>query len=108
TSMSQFEILHTKMFSLYLHDDLPISDLHAQPRLAEHQLVARLQADPARAGRHGDRRAVPHDVGVARADPRASRHARGPPAVGRRSEEHTSELQSRVKLVCRDLLVKKQ
>src|SRR2546429_3155518 len=31
-----------------------------------------------------------------------------PPALGRRSEEHTSELQSRLHLVCRLLLEKKK
>src|SRR5207249_5710726 len=31
---------------------------------------------------------------------------RGPPALGKRSEEHTSELQSRFDLVCRLLLEK--
>src|SRR3712207_7825967 len=35
-------------------------------------------------------------------------HGRGGPAVGVRSEEHTSELQSRQYLVCRLLLEKKK
>src|SRR3712207_8402243 len=47
-------------------------------------------------------------------DPEASAHARSTPRPGligpqaRRSEEHTSELQSRQYLVCRLLLEKKQ
>src|SRR2546422_7822941 len=36
------------------------------------------------------------------------RRCRGQPAVGVRSEEHTSELQSRLHLVCRLLLEKKK
>src|SRR2546422_6825391 len=39
-------------------------------------------------------------------DPRGERRARGP--AGARSEEHTSELQSRLHLVCRLLLEKKK
>src|SRR5436305_10415201 len=40
--------------------------------------------------------------------PEAIRNARGKPCRGRRSEEHTSELQSRPHLVCRLLLEKKK
>src|SRR5439155_11435248 len=39
--------------------------------------------------------------------PRRARAGAGPPARARRSEEHTSELQSRGHLVCRLLLEKK-
>src|SRR5271170_2805904 len=39
---------------------------------------------------------------------RRSQDVRGPVRSGRRSEEHTSELQSRVDLVCRLLLEKKK
>src|SRR2546422_3349812 len=38
----------------------------------------------------------------------ARRHGLGPVGPGRRSEEHTSELQSRLHLVCRLLLEKKK
>src|SRR2546422_3787460 len=48
----------------------------------------------------GDRRALRRDGG----GPRGGRLAR----VGQRSEEHTSELQSRLHLVCRLLLEKKK
>src|SRR6266568_6748962 len=40
--------------------------------------------------------------------PRARRASAGPSAVGPRSEEHTSELQSQFHLVCRLLLEKKK
>src|SRR5437868_12622915 len=40
--------------------------------------------------------------------PRRRRHLRGDPRRGTRSEEHTSELQSRFDLVCRLLLEKKK
>src|SRR5438105_4479848 len=48
-------------------------------------------------------------AGVEASDPRryAGRHHGGPVASGVRSEEHTSELQSRVDFVCRLLLEKK-
>src|SRR2546429_2051097 len=40
--------------------------------------------------------------------PRAARSQPAPPRASRRSEEHTSELQSRLHLVCRLLLEKKK
>src|SRR2546422_2642825 len=40
--------------------------------------------------------------------PRRARRGRGLPGPGGRSEEHTSELQSRLHLVCRLLLEKKK
>src|SRR5438445_5426921 len=43
-----------------------------------------------------------------RLPPPPVRHPMGRPALGRRSEEHTSELQSRQYLVCRLLLEKKK
>src|SRR5438105_8529914 len=68
---------------------------------------------------HADRRAVeqidstpfPQPPGIDRGIQRASHqtgHGRSQVAVERRSEEHTSELQSRVDLVCRLLLEKKK
>src|SRR5216684_9144595 len=68
----------TEIYTLSLHDALPISHHALRPRFA---------------GRHG-RDDHPHRA--ARGDPRA------------RSEEHTSELQSRLHLVCRLLLEKKK
>src|SRR3712207_8207459 len=50
--------------------------------------------------------ARPRDGSGARAHPRRRRHGEG--VARRRSEEHTSELQSRQYLVCRLLLEKKK
>src|SRR6266849_10734658 len=47
-------------------------------------------------------------IRAARSWPAAGRAVAHPPARHRRSEEHTSELQSRVDLVCRLLLEKKK
>src|SRR5207247_11409303 len=61
-----------------------------------------------RAGRDR-RRSAPRrrDRGRRCREPRGGRR-RDPPTVSSRSEEHTSELQSRVDLVCRLLLEKKK
>src|SRR5688572_31617499 len=80
----------TEIYTLSLHDALPICGGHA--------------AAAGRAfggdGRHLDTR-LPD---------RPRHHAARPPAPhrGRRSEEHTSELQSQSNLVCRLLLEKKK
>src|SRR5216683_3532946 len=68
----------TEIYTLSLHDALPISE----PRPAPPQ-------------------AAPRAV-----SPQAA-HARASLSLARRSEEHTSELQSRSDLVCRLLLEKK-
>src|SRR2546429_3351076 len=74
----------TEIYTLSLHDALPISGL--QPRVCPRQ--ARVSGKIVRAvTRHGSRR--DSDGGL-------------------RSEEHTSELQSRLHLVCRLLLEKKK
>src|SRR3989442_5480439 len=78
----------TEIYTLSLHDALPI--------LAGRE-AARRQADPA------GRREPRHQRGRA---PRA--RGRAHHALRRRSEEHTSELQSRPHLVCRLLLEKKK
>src|SRR5436309_15906684 len=65
----------TEIYTLSLHDALPISRLTARGRRVREA-----------------------------ADPRA----RAPSAASERSEEHTSELQSRENLVCRLLLEKKK
>src|SRR3712207_9546889 len=79
----------TEIYTLSLHDALPISRL--RPRA-----LAR--------GVAGVRSEIPHD--------RRARRWRGDDAAhgcqGGRSEEHTSELQSRQYLVCRLLLEKKK
>src|SRR5256886_6235816 len=75
----------TEIYTLSLHDALPIS---ARARSARSSLRAR----PA----------------SARAAPRRARCAPSrAPHAARRSEEHTSELQSQSNLVCRLLLEKK-
>src|SRR3712207_8729559 len=80
----------TEIYTLSLHDALPIW-LHQEEGHADHQHADRHPARPRRAGLR-DRRRRP-----------GGRHLRR----HRRSEEHTSELQSRQYLVCRLLLEKK-
>src|SRR5690349_23723171 len=76
----------TELYTLSLHDALPISCRCAGARRPR-----------ARGG-----------AGRAAAGPRRACRARGRPGVAAaRSEEHTSELQSRRELVCRLLLEKK-
>src|SRR3712207_6950725 len=80
----------TEIYTLSLHDALPICTRHL------------------RAGRRNARPRRPAAVGCLAA---AARRSGAPaPATGRppRSEEHTSELQSRQYLVCRLLLEKKK
>src|SRR3712207_8148201 len=82
----------TEIYTLSLHDALPIYRL------------------PGRAGRElppGVPRALPGARGTRLCVVRGRVRRRGG-GRGRRSEEHTSELQSRQYLVCRLLLEKKQ
>src|SRR5207249_7859188 len=98
----------TEIYTLSLHDALPISaevDLLARPVLLD------LGRD---AVGGGSRLAVDQGEGVAGGDTgvgggRAGHHLGDGDADGggSRSEEHTSELQSRFDLVCRLLLEKK-
>src|SRR5439155_15962414 len=85
---------NTKIYTLSLHDALPISAQNCRARLA---------ANGPPHGRPADRR---------QPDDRRRLGSRARPARGRarssRSEEHTSELQSRGHLVCRLLLEKKK
>src|SRR5207253_6872555 len=74
-----------QLYTLSLHDALPISE----------DLV-------------GTEDRVPQLTGESRAEERARLGDRHPLAETRRSEEHTSELQSRGHLVCRLLLEKKK
>src|SRR5439155_6345055 len=64
------------------------------------------RAGPAPSPGPGPPRPPPATAGPARPGP--ARRATGPRWSGRRSEEHTSELQSRGQLVCRLLLEKKK
>src|SRR2546422_7396122 len=88
----------TEIYTLSLHDALPICDprrlgLSARPDRA---FSASALSGPASAHRGGAARRA------------ASSTCRAAPSPARRSEEHTSELQSRLHLVCRLLLEKKK
>src|SRR5437016_12073899 len=89
----------TVIYTLSLHDALPISELRDRG-IRQHALqVPLLQRDGGREqGREGP------DSGDGRA---AERRQREQHVAARRSEEHTSELQSLTNLVCRLLLEKK-
>src|SRR5687767_15208716 len=90
----------TQIYYLSLHDALPIC---SSPNPAMRSAVVRDSSHRAHESWidplvHRARKCGPDAV---RRAPRAARHA------GRRSEEHTSELQSLAYLVCRLLLEKK-
>src|SRR5690606_42026205 len=87
--------------SLSLHDALPISYAEA---------MARGEAGPDRCPPGGDAgaRALARLLRVPAVPYDRARGEHQPPQVALRSEEHTSELQSREKLVCRLLLEKKK
>src|SRR2546422_1734942 len=97
----------TEIYTLSLHDALPIlltlepGSTRRSPR-TDRSTGARREQRP-RGRRHRARRADP----VAELRPGASREA-AHQVVALRSEEHTSELQSRLHLVCRLLLEKKK
>src|SRR3712207_6945299 len=86
----------TEISTLSLHDALPISQGERHHRKAHPGRYGPRQVPrhPGRADRGGEGRALPEP------------HLRGRVGVLRRSEEHTSELQSRQYLVCRLLLEK--
>src|SRR3712207_7087206 len=83
----------TEIYTLSLHDALPISQLRAQVNSAVTDWYIKGLLSPA--GKEGTR--FFYDDGTTKNDP-----------DGSRSEEHTSELQSRQYLVCRLLLEKKK
>src|SRR5690242_21237144 len=83
----------TEIYTLSLHDALPISDRPGRGR----DRGARLPG--------GDRRSCVSGLPVT---PQGRRWPRLRRSAERRSEEHTSELQSHVNLVCRLLLEKKK
>src|SRR3712207_6851793 len=87
----------TEIYTLSLHDALPIFEG------GRHGDRAARRRAPGGAGPHPDRR-------LGRRGRRQGRRDRGRRRVPRRgrSEEHTSELQSRQYLVCRLLLEKKK
>src|SRR5690348_17888978 len=86
----------TELYTLSLHDALPISAARGAARAAARARRARRLA----LGLHATR------AGRVRGAERG-RRARADAPGGARSEEHTSELQSPVHLVCRLLLEKK-
>src|SRR5690606_41148769 len=98
----------TEFYTLSLHDALPICPGRAPGGAGCGAASPGAPPDRLRAGPAGGRRGAP--AGLARGT-----HPAGP-AVGsddapqqlERSEEHTSELQSRENLVCRLLLEKKK
>src|SRR3989449_7752329 len=94
----------TEIYTLSLHDALPISGDAAHP-------AAHVRDAPARGWRRPSRR--PGNARSRGPGHHAAVHARRPRlpadrAQDVRSEEHTSELQSRLHLVCRLLLEKKK
>src|SRR3712207_8881823 len=86
----------TEIYTLSLHDALPICRVPAQAPRVLHALVDNLLRRPVDCFAHSLDLAEP----LTKLPARLRRHAR-------RSEEHTSELQSRQYLVCRLLLEKK-
>src|SRR3712207_8351790 len=89
----------TEIYTLSLHDALPISGAPADLELARALLRRRKPLRLLGRDRQGDR-ALRRALHLGRVDEAVV-------AVGR-SEEHTSELQSRQYLVCRLLLEKKK
>src|SRR3712207_7065994 len=85
----------TEIYTLSLHDALPISGRRPDRRRPERRRPDRRRPDRRRPGR-----GLPAAAGAL--VPRRLRR------LARRSEEHTSELQSRQYLVCRLLLEKKK
>src|SRR3712207_7289852 len=92
----------TEIYTLSLHDALPISGRVVLPGLGRRGFD---EAAPVL--EHFGRVAVDLEPGQRLAE-RAAVHERAARARRERSEEHTSELQSRQYLVCRLLLEKKK
>src|SRR5690606_41216573 len=94
----------TEIHTLSLHDALPISHRYRREEAHRDQLPAVRHGEPR--GLHAPHRAHLRQVALLRDLLRQRARAEGQPRR-RRSEEHTSELQSRENLVCRLLLEKK-
>src|SRR5687768_18193994 len=88
-------------YTLSLHDALPICDLDHHRQRFDHEHATHDHQHQFLAHDHRD--AAEHGAQRERADVAHEHHRR----IGR-SEEHTSELQSRLHLVCRLLLEKKK
>src|SRR5262249_56308549 len=89
---------------LSLHDALPISAIAKPPT---GRLCSRLPEAKGGDSRPGERSSVPLPGLHRFASGRRELRRPAPRSAGRRSEEHTSELQSLTNLVCRLLLEKK-
>src|SRR5206468_12441303 len=98
----------TEIYTLSLHDALPISDQHQRAIRGEGELRERAAKTAARLDQRdqaarGDVKPLEHALEI------MADLAQQPMVLpARRSEEHTSELQSRSDLVCRLLLEKKK
>src|SRR5690242_20959702 len=95
----------TQLYHLSLHDALPISWIYDRVLAAWGAALA--DTDPPSDAPSG----APSPTAAVELRVRALRQLRtspSPSAGDQRSEEHTSELQSHVKLVCRLLLEKKK
>src|SRR3712207_7762498 len=93
----------TEIYTLSLHDALPICpELARLARVLRRVGVGAHAERPQVVGPREDAQEVLGDLGV------DERHVVGRDAARGRSEEHTSELQSRQYLVCRLLLEKKK
>src|SRR5207249_11744601 len=90
--------------TLSLHDALPIWPDRARPCRSRATRPRTDRAHPARRVRPRDEAGPASDPGACAG--RRCRSTRNPTALDGRSEEHTSELQSRFDLVCRLLLEK--
>src|SRR5690348_17459783 len=98
----------TQLLPLTLHDALPIWRHGGQARSRDRSSRRRfLSADVAAISEHA---LVEASVAAARLDIAGDRHRleHSPVRSARRSEEHTSELQSPVHIVCRLMLEKKK
>src|SRR5207249_11372562 len=98
----------TELYTLSLHDALPIfaSDLPGRSREDERQVVERIAVEDDRyrdRRAHGSERKETEERVETDSDDRVDGRDEQ-----QRSEEHTSELQSRFDLVCRLLLEKKK
>src|SRR3712207_7007800 len=95
----------TEIYTLSLHDALPICWRAGCPGCVRSRSASRPMRAPAAVER--SEAVLAADAAVVKA-PRGLRGARPAHRMLQRSEEHTSELQSRQYLVCRLLLEKKK
>src|SRR5207249_5067562 len=95
-------------YTLSLHDALPISRQEYSPSFWQSEKAMRVACPVIRRGRQcaSNRFRPAPQCGMRKSRARTSRSS-GPESSRERSEEHTSELQSRFDLVCRLLLEKK-